>query len=96
MRNFNENRVDNTIHCKWRNLIGRVIYIDGGIGYFTTPHGTIMRSGIAWLSIDIESLTDEERRMTVEYILNARKNGIRYKDIQEKAKQEHVKWLETI
>lgn len=83
MRKF-KNRVDNTVHCKWRNLIGRVIYIDGGIGYFTTPHGTIIRSGIAWLGADVAQLTEEERRVTVEYILNARKTALDIKIFKRK------------
>jgi len=90
------NRVEDrkSVHVKGRDLLGLIVYIEGGVGYFSTPHGSIFRSGLVWLRTDIEPLTKEDRKTLVSYLLDARRSGIRYKQLHERAKELHLYWKE--
>ena len=41
-------------------VYGRIVEIDGGLFFFSTPHGTIIKSGFVWFSREASRLETEE------------------------------------
>lgn len=58
---------------QWRDIIGKVTATDGGLVYFTTPHGTTIRMG--WLAFVKDRRPVQDRAKAAEYIKDARSTG---------------------
>lgn len=58
---------------QWKNTIGRVTKTDGGLIYFTTPHGTTIKMGFVPFIDGVKPVVD--RVLAASYIKDIRSKG---------------------